>query len=211
MAPEQLPRLHLITDDEVLRAPHFLDAARTILAEFGRNIALHLRGHGLTGAELYELASELRPLAEEGGAPLLINDRVDLALAAGGAGVQLGRRSLPVTPVRRLLGEERWIGYSAHSVEEVERVGQEGADFAVYGTIFPSATHPGEPTAGLGGLRKVAEVSSLPLIAIGGMRPESVREVRAAGAYGLAVLGAVWHEREPAAAVARFQREIEEV
>lgn len=210
-AGHPLPRLHLITADDILREPGFLALAHAILATHGPAVALHLRGHGLAGGELYRLATELVPVADDAGALLVVNDRVDVALAAGAHGAQLGRRSLPIGSARRVMGVGRSIGYSAHSPREVAHAADEGADFLLYGTIFPSATHPGEPTAGVEGLRDAAAIATLPLVAIGGMTPDRVAPVRAAGAHGIAVLGAVWRAERPLAAVAAFNRVIEEV
>lgn len=206
-----LPRLHLITSDQVLRAPGFREIAAAIMETYGSAIALHLRGHGLTGAELYDLAEALTPVANASSALLLVNDRLDVALAAGAAGAQLGRRSLPLPLARRLLGAERWLGYSAHSATEILQATAADADYIVFGTIFPSATHPGEPTAGVEGLREIAHITTLPVIAIGGMTPARVGAVRAAGAHGIAVLGGVWQATEPQRAVGEYLTAIEEV
>ncbi len=205
-----LPRLHLITDDAVLRMPGFPDTARSILLAHGAEVALHLRGHGLAGGELYRLAEALGTAARESGACLLVNDRVDLALAAGADGVQLGRRSLPIAAARRLLGAARRIGFSAHGAEELRHAEAAGADHLIFGTVYPSATHPGEATAGLEGLRRMTAATILPLIAIGGMTTARVGEVRAAGAHGIAVLGGVWHADRPEAAANAFHLKIEE-
>jgi thiamine-phosphate pyrophosphorylase len=206
-----LPRLHLITDDRVLRNSRFPETASAILATYGPAVALHLRGHGLTGAELYHLAETLAPPATAAGALLLVNDRVDMALAVGAGGVQLGRRSLPLPAAQRLLGPGRWLGYSAHGALEVIQAEADGADFVVFGTIFPSATPPGEPTAGVEGLREIAHITSLPLIGIGGMTPARVAAVRGAGAYGVAVLGGIWHGPNPETAAGEFLKAIQEV
>jgi thiamine-phosphate pyrophosphorylase len=176
----------------------------------GGQVALHLRGHTLGAGELFRLAESLVPVAAETGTFLMINDRIDLALTGGFAGVQLGRRSLPLDIARRLLGADRWLGYSAHSIAEVNWAGSAGGDYLLLGTIYASATHPGEEPAGPEFLREAARNSTLPLIAIGGMSPSRVAEVRAAGAYGVAVLGAVWHADRPEAAVAAFHKELEE-
>lgn len=205
-----LPRLHLVTDDGVLRGPGFVETAGSILARYGDAVALHLRGHGLSGAELYRLGSELAPVAADSGALLLMNDRIDIALAVGAAGAQVGRRSIPVDVARRLLGEDRILGYSAHEPEELRNAAAGGGDYIVYGTIFPSATHPGEATAGVEGVRKAAAIATLPIIAIGGMRPERVSAVRAAGAHGVAVLGGVWYAEDPLDAVGAFLGVLEE-
>lgn len=205
-----LPRLHLVTDDDVLRRPDFRETAQSILARHGAAVALHLRGHGLSGAELYRLGCALIPIASDAGALLLVNDRIDLALALGAAGAQLGRRSIPLAAARGLLGTDRWLGYSAHDPAELAPATGDGADYIVYGTIFPSATHPGEATAGVEGVREAASRATLPIIVIGGMTPERVPLVQAAGAYGVAVLGGVWSAVDPLDAVGAFLTVLEE-
>lgn len=180
-----LPRLHLVTDGEVLLDEEFLPTASELLAEFGSRVALHLRAPGTWGAELYRAASRL-------GRAVLVNDRVDVALAADAAGVQLGRRSLPVPVARRLLGRGRRIGYSAHAVEEASRAASDGADFVVLGNIYRTRSHPGRKGRGTSFVREGGERVGVPTIAIGGVTPGRVAALLAAGAYGVAVLGGVW-------------------
>ena len=148
-----------------------------------------------------ELASALRPAAEEVGALLLVNDRVDVALAAGVDGVQLGGRSLPVAAVRALRSDLR-IGASIHGVTDAR--GAEGADFLVLGTIWASESHPGREGAGLGQVRSVVESVDVPVIAIGGVTPRRAAAALAAGASGVAVLRGVWDDDEPARAAAEY-------
>jgi thiamine-phosphate diphosphorylase len=199
-----LPRLHLVTDDGVLEVPDFVAWAGRILAAHGPAIALHLRGRDRPGGELLRLAEALAPVAEESGALLLVNDRVDVALAAGAGGVQLGARSIPVGAARRLLGDGAWIGYSAHGAAEAANVVADGADYVIFGTVFPSASHPGGATSGVEGLRDAIEAAGAPVVAIGGITPERVAAVRATGAHGVAVLGGVWRAERPVDAVARY-------
>ncbi|HEX7118061.1 MAG TPA: thiamine phosphate synthase [Longimicrobiales bacterium] len=205
-----LPRLHLVTADEVLLATDFADRAGRVLAACGAAVALHLRGHGLSGRELYVLAERLRGVAGRVGAALLVNDRIDVALAAGADGVQLGRRSLPVPDARRLLGSAARIGFSAHSVAEAAGAERDGADFVVLGAVYPTASHPGEPGCGVGRVREAVEAVGVPVLAIGGITPERVGAVRAAGAYGVAVLGGVWRAADPAAAARAYLEALEE-
>lgn len=205
-----LPRLHLVTDATVLRAPGFLERAAAVLDAHGAAVAVHLRGHGLGGGELFRIGEALATRAEATGAFLLVNDRIDVALAVGANGVQLGRRSLPVDVARRVLGGAVTIGYSAHDAEEAGRAVDDGADFVFFGTVYPSATHPGETPAGVPGLRAATAAVSRPVLAIGGITPDRVREVMAAGAYGVAVLGGVWHADGPADAVGLYRVALEE-
>jgi thiamine-phosphate diphosphorylase len=191
----------VITDDAVLARPQFGSAARAVLAAGGAGVALHLRGPTTPGRFLWRLAVDLAPEAAAGGW-LLVNDRVDVAATSGAHGVQLGRRSLPVADARALLGPEARIGASVHDAAEAADAG--AADWLVVGTLFPSASHPGRPAAGVELIARVAAASRCPLVGIGGVTPERVADVRAAGAAGVAVLSGVWGHADPASAVARY-------
>jgi thiamine-phosphate diphosphorylase len=202
-----LARLHLVTDDAVLRAVDFRARAQAVLAAHGPAIALHVRGHGLAAAELFGIVEDLAFAGDAAGAEILVNDRVDIALAAGTDGVQLGRRSLPVGAARGLLGVDAWIGYSAHEAEEAAQAAADGADFILIGTVYETASHPGRAPAGTALVRAaVAAVApaDVPILAIGGVTPERVGELLEAGAYGVAALGGVWHTADPVAAAARY-------
>jgi thiamine-phosphate diphosphorylase len=198
-----LPRLHLITDDAVLGQVGFEAVARAVLEAHGAEVALHLRGHGTGGGRLFGLARALGPVAREMGARLVVNDRIDVALAAG-CGVQLGRRSIPVPTARQLLGPGGVLGYSAHQREEAMAAAESGADFIVLGTIWPSASHPGEAGRGVGHVTDVAGAVAVPVVAIGGVTPSRAAEALVAGAHGVAVLSGAWAAPDPVAAVAGY-------
>jgi thiamine-phosphate diphosphorylase len=195
MAP--LPRLHIVTDDAVLAAPAFTAAAMSLVEVGGARIALHLRGHGTGGAALFALATQLKRAADATGATLFVNDRVDVALAAGLEAVQLGRRSLAVGTVRALLPRAT-IGVSVHSLAEIAEA--HGTDLVLAGTIYESASHAGAAPAGIAFVRAAGGLGR-PVIAIGGVRPEHVAELLAAGAHGVAVLGGIWYAADGCAAL----------
>ena len=190
-----LPRLHLVTDDATLLTADFAERAEQLLIRGSGRVALHLRGPGLSGRSLFELAARLVPIARASGALLLLNDRLDVALATGAAGVQLGARSVSPADARQLL-DDRIIGASVHSRAEAERAIAGGADFLLVGTLFPTPSHPGRPGAGLGILRELYPLG-IPMIGIGGVTPARVAEIIAVGAYGVAVLRGVWNAEEP--------------
>lgn len=182
-------------------------------------LALHLRGPRTPGRRLFDLAAALLPAAEAVGALLLVNDRVDVAGAVGAHGAHLGRRSLPVSEVRALLGPDAWIGASVHGAGEVDAL-EALPNFLIVGALYSTASHPGRTGAGPDRLREVAGAVEaagaragaaagasrpLPLIGIGGVTPERIPEVQSAGASGVAVLSGVWGARDPAAAVARYR------
>lgn len=199
-----LPRLHLVTDDTVLADAAFPDIAEAVLECCGPDVALHLRGHGTTGSRLHALAVHLRAAASRAGAALIVNDRVDVAIAVHADGVQLGSRSIAPADARALIGRGCVIGCSVHSAAEAAQSEHEGADFVLLGTIFESRTHAGSPGAGTALVSASAARTALPVVAIGGITTERVREVAAAGAYGVAVLGGVWRAADPCAAAAAY-------
>jgi len=206
-----LPRFHAVTDDAVLADPSFADRARAALESGGAALALHLRGPHTPGGPLHALAQALVPVAEDRGALLVVNDRVDVALVTGAHGVQLGARSLPVAPVRALLGRGRGVGVSTHGAAEARAAAEDGADWAFVGTIYATPSHPERPGAGPGALGSALEAGGgLPLVAIGGVTPERVGAVVRAGAWGVAAVRGVWGATDPAEAVERYVRALDE-
>lgn len=208
-AATRTPRLHAVTDDRILRRPDFTRIAQEVLRAGGPQLALHVRGPGAPGREIYERARELEPAAEQSGATLLANDRVDVSLVLGLEGVHLGGRSLPPREAREILGRGALVGSSVHGVGEARQADAGGADYLVVGTIYRSASHPERSPAGLERLREIGDASGLPLLAIGGVSPERVDEVLEAGAHGVAALSGVWDADRPGRAVRSYLRALE--
>jgi thiamine-phosphate diphosphorylase len=204
-----LARMHVVTDDAVLAAPEFASRAHAVLAAGRDAIALHVRGHHTPGARLYRAATALREPARASHARLFLNDRIDVALACGADGLQLGRASLPVPDARTLFGASGIIGYSAHTVDEAAGAIAAGADFVMVGSIWATRSHPGAAPAGPAMLREAVSTAGAPVVAIGGVTPERVGDVRAAGAWGVAVVSGVWGAADPAAAVAAYLAALE--
>jgi thiamine-phosphate diphosphorylase len=199
-AAGRLPRLHLITDDDVLAREDWAEVVEAVLEEGRERVALHVRGPSSSGHILYMRAQALLG-DERKGAALIVNDRVDIALALPVDGVQLRETSLPVDEARRLLGTGRWIGASVHEPGRARTAEAEGADYLLVGTLFATPSHPNRSGGGLGLLAEMLESSELPLVAIGGVTPDRARALREAGAYGVAVLSGVWGAPDPVAAV----------
>jgi thiamine-phosphate pyrophosphorylase len=167
--------------------------------------AVQLREKDLEVRALLALAEPLREATRRHGARLLINDRADVALAVGADGVQRTHTSLPVAALRGITPPGFLIGASAHSTPEAREAATEGADFVVFGPVYdtPSKRRYGPPQ-GLAALEAAAAATPRPLLAVGGITPERVREVRAAGAAGVAVIGAVYGAARPADATKAF-------
>ena len=192
-----IPRLHAFTDAAVLADPALGSKAAAIAAA-GSAVALHARDRAASGARLTEVARRFVALARPPEAAALVNGRPDIARAAGANGVQLGSGDLPPAEARVVLGAG-WIGVSVHSLGEAGSAADAGADFLVAGTIYDSTSHPEYPGRGLTFLEEVTSLG-LPVIAIGGITPARAKEVRDAGAYGVAAIAALWRAGDPAAA-----------
>lgn len=204
-AGASLPWLHVVTDDAVLARATWPDVAEAVLEAGGPAVALHLRGPRTLGRTLFALARRLVPRARATGSLLIVNDRVDVALAAGADGAHLGARSLPPADARRLLGTGRWMGVSLHDPDAVGGRAVEGADYAFLGTIHRTPSHPEADTLGAEALRVAARrAGRLPVLGIGGIRPEHVRALQVAGAHGVAVMRGVWSQPSAADAVRAY-------
>lgn len=166
--------------------------------------AVHLREKARTARELWDGIHELTvrgvPLSK-----IYLNDRVDVAWSAGAKGVQLAYHSLPPAQVKKAFPQLR-VGRSVHSLDEAREMEQQGADYVIFGHIFPSGSKPGQEARGLEALAEVAQQIQIPVIAIGGIQPENVRDVIKAGAAGIAVMSGILDAGDPLA-VARHYRE----
>jgi thiamine-phosphate pyrophosphorylase len=188
--------VYLVTERRQTNGRALLDVVAAALD--GGIRAVQLRERDLSTHELLALAERLRALTQRYAAALLINDRVDVALACAADGVHLPADSFAVADARALLGAQRLIGVSTHAPAEVA-----GADFVVVGPIYdtPSKRSFGAPL-GLSALAAARAATKLPLLAIGGIDASRVAEVRAAGADGVAVIRAVLGAEDPANAAA---------
>lgn len=157
-----------------------------------------MREKDLSTRDLVALATDIRSLTRRYDAALLINDRIDVAIAVDADGVHLPASSFTVEDARHLLGPERIIGVSTHSREEVAAAGKTSADFIVFGPVFdtPSKRQFGAPT-GLEGLPDAAQSTDRPVIAIGGITPDRIEEVLASGVGGVAVIRAILGADDP--------------
>jgi thiamine-phosphate pyrophosphorylase len=170
--------------------------------------AIQLRDKGASAQQLLRAARRLLPLARAGGVPLIINDRVDVAQAAGADGVHLGQEDLPVRAARAILGPGRLIGQSTHSLEQALAAQADGADYIGFGPIFATPTKPDYPAVGTGPIRAVVSQVRLPVVCIGGIDHETVRRVAAAGARCVAVVRAVCGATDPEAAARMLKRSV---
>lgn len=184
-----LPRLLLITDRTMMQ-PTFDVALLSALRGGARLI--HLREKNLTAREVLALVFKAQKLAEVYGAKLLVNARADIARAAHLDGVHLPEHDLSPRDARSTLGQHALCGVSTHSIETAQRAAHEGADYIVFGPVFPTPSHPQSTGCGIEALRAIAASISIPIFAIGGIDATNARACREAGAHGVAVIRGIW-------------------
>ncbi|MFW6084525.1 MAG: thiamine phosphate synthase [Gemmatimonadota bacterium] len=196
-----IPRLHVVVTDEAAAGQAFERQALEMQERCGAALALHLRLREVPVRRQLAMAERLEEGAVATGGWLVINRRLDLALAVGAEAVQLGRGALPIGAVRDVAGESLRVGASVHDVPTADLRRREGADYLLAGSVYETASHPGRPPAGFGLIERLAPMP-LPVVAIGGITAARAREVREAGAAGVAVVRAVWSADDPVEAAA---------
>lgn len=196
------PCLCLVTDRRV--GDQRTLVTRVVQAVAGGVDLVQLREKDLPGLRLLELAKSLKDVIH-GSALLVINERVDVAAAVDADGVQLGEEALPVSSARDILGPDKLIGRSVHSVMGADQAVADGADFLVVGTMFATGSHTGEEPAGPGLIRRIAPGRAAPMIGIGGINPSNLGQVMRAGADGVAVITSILASPDPRDAAQRLK------
>lgn len=200
--------IYLVTDDGCLQGRALLDCVREALE--GGVTLVQYRAKTASSAEMYAEAQELKALCDSFKVPLIINDRLDIAMAVGAAGVHLGQDDLPCAAARKILGEDYIIGVSAHNPAEAKAALQSGADYLGCGAVFGTATKADVKKLGTEGLAAICKAKGLPVVGIGGVTADNYREVRAAGADGAAIVSGILAQpdiRATVEAIARISSE----
>ena len=199
--------LYLVTDRALARGQATAEIVRVAVA--GGVTCVQVREKDVGPREFIEEARAVQAALRGTGVPLIVNDRVDVALTIGAEGVHLGQRDMALADARRL-GPPGWIvGVSAESVEDAVRAERDGADYVGVSPVFATPTKADHAAPlGLAGLRAIRSATKLPLVAIGGIHAGNAREVVRAGADGLAVVSAIVAVDDPRAAAEILRREI---
>lgn len=201
-------RVLMLTTDLQLCGEKSLPDAVGEAIEGGVNV-VQLREKAMPPGALLTLARQLRGICA-GRALLVINDRVDVALLCGADGVHLGEQGLPVATVRQFLPASMVVGRSVHSVGAARQAELDGADYVIAGPVYPSRSHPDAEPVGTGFLGEVTSRLTIPVVAIGGIDADNVRECVAAGASGAAVISSILAAGDLRAAAALLSAAIEE-
>lgn len=198
----KLPPLYAILDPEQTRGRP-AERVLAALLEAGVSI-LQLRVKSLPPVDFLELAKQARAVTRAHGCKLIINDRVDIALACGADGVHLGQDDLPLRAGRKLMGQ-KIIGISTHDLDQARAAERDGADYIGFGPMFGTRTKAtGYEARGPEMLQQIRRAVTLPIVAIGGITEANVQEVWQAGADSVAIIGDVLHDNDPGAKALRI-------
>jgi thiamine-phosphate pyrophosphorylase len=186
----QIPKLYAITDRQWSNCTH--EEIVRMLLDGGASL-IQLRDKEASGREMLDQAIACLKLTREAGATLIINDRVDVALTAGADGVHLGQDDLSVDEAREILGEDKIIGVSTHSIDQFRAALETSANYIALGPVFPTLTKENTaPVIGLELVREARKLTDRPLVAIGGINLGRAPEVIEAGADCVAVISALY-------------------
>jgi thiamine-phosphate pyrophosphorylase len=204
--PARSHQLHLVTEP---RKPSG-ELIRAVGAALGGGVDwVQLRDKSASAASLSAQARQLLTVTSEHNAHLSVNDRLDVALAAGADGVHLAAQSLAVAEAVTLAQGQLLVGRSVHGLNEAIQAADDGADYLTFGHVFPTSTHPGLPPRGLAELRAIVLAVDVPVLAIGGITTDNLDAVLATGCAGVAVISAILSDADPCRAAANLRRALD--
>jgi thiamine-phosphate pyrophosphorylase len=191
---KQALSLYLVTD-ETMELEELLDKVESAIQ--GGVTMVQLREKQASGKIFLKKALALKKLTEKYRIPLIINDRVDIALAVEADGVHVGQSDLPASFVRKIVPSHMFVGVSCSTVEEAKQAEKQGADYLGVGAVFPTNSKKDAELLEKGMLEKIVENTSLPVVAIGGINKENVKLINHVGIEGIAVVSAILSSRDP--------------
>jgi len=204
---KHIPGLYAIIDTQALKGRSHLEVASQIIRGGARTI--QVRDKLLSKKELLPIAQQLKELCAEHNVLFIVNDYLDIALAADADGLHLGQNDLPTKVARKLLPIDKILGCSTTTVDQAVTAESEGADYIAVGSIYPTTSKETAKVIGLDGLRQIRQAVSLPLVAIGGITQDNAAEVIAAGASSVAVISAILQAESPEEAARQIVARIE--
>ncbi len=172
----------------------------------GGTTVIQLREKDCSSREFYELGLRVKKITERYNTPLIINDRVDIALAVGAAGVHVGQGDLPCKVVREIVGPDMIVGVSAATLEEAVRAEQDGADYLGVGAMYATATKTDTRPVSMEELLKIRAAVKIPIVVIGGINKQTLGNFKGTGVDGLAVVSAIVAQPDPEAAARELLR-----
>ena len=196
--------LYLCTDRRLMTSPTIEASVESALR--GGTTVIQLREKDCSSREFYELGLRVKKITDAYHAPLIINDRVDIALAVGAAGVHVGQGDLPCKVVREIVGPDMIVGVSAATLEEAVRAEQDGADYLGVGAMYATATKTDTRPVSMEELLKIRAAVKIPIVVIGGINKQTLGNFKGTGVDGLAVVSAIVAQPDPEAAARELLR-----
>lgn len=190
--------LYLVTDRRLMSCETIEQSVERAIA--GGASVVQLREKDCSSREFYELALRVKRITEPNNVPLIINDRIDICLAADADGVHLGQSDIPCREARKILGAGKLIGVSAALPEEARQAQADGADYLGIGAVFPTSTKDDARAVSLETLREIRAAVTIPFVVIGGVNAESITRLYGMGIDGAAVVSAVVAQKDITAA-----------
>ena len=195
--------LYLVTDRQLMSCDSLTEAVEQAI--LGGCTMIQLREKELPSLEFYNQAVAVKQVTERYHIPLIINDRIDIAMAVQAAGVHIGQHDLPAATVRKVIGENMLLGVSASSISEAIQAQQDGADYLGVGAMFPTGTKTDAESVSMEELQKIRTAVSLPIVVIGGINKGNAGRFKPMGIDGLAVVSAIIAQSDIKAAAAELK------
>ena len=187
--------VYLVTDRRNKTAEEFLNIIEEAIK--GGTTIVQLREKTASTKEFYDLALKVKEITSRYGVPLLINDRIDIALAVGSEGVHIGQDDMPADIAREIIGEDKILGVSASTVEEAKKAEIDSADYIGSGAVFPTATKDDADSVSKEELKEIADSIDIPVVAIGGITIENAHTLKGSGIAGFSVVSAIMSAEDP--------------
>ena len=195
--------LYLVTDRQLMSCDSLTEAVEQAI--LGGCTMIQLREKELSSLEFYNQAVAVKQVTERYHIPLIINDRIDIAMAVQATGVHIGQHDLPAAAVRKVIGENMLLGVSASSIAEAIQAQQDGADYLGVGAMFPTGTKTDAESVSMEELQKIRTAVSLPIVVIGGINKGNAGRFKPMGIDGLAVVSAIIAQSDIKAAAAELK------
>jgi thiamine-phosphate pyrophosphorylase len=187
-------KLYLVTDRNVLGDRDLIQSVEEAI--LGGATVVQLREKNCSSLDFYNLAVKLKGMTSKYGVPLIINDRLDIALAVKADGLHIGQEDLPLTVVKTIVGDDMLIGVSANTLEEALLAEKQGADYVGIGAVYPTDTKLDADYVTLDDLRSIREAISIPIVGIGGINEENIVEIMETNIEGVAIVSAILGKKD---------------
>ncbi len=199
--------LYAITDENLIGSMELERKVKEAIR--GGATVIQYRAKKKSSRQMYLEAKKLREITKEYSVPLIVNDRLDIALSVGADGVHVGQNDLPVEEIRKIAGENFIVGLSTHNIDQVIEANEKDVDYIGFGPIFPTTTKENpEPVTGIGLLCKAVSISKVPAVAIGGIDENNVCDVVKCKPGGVAVVRAIFGKSDPYQAARKLKEKI---